>query len=332
MRLITKVKKNIQSAKFFGRGDTVIVGVSGGSDSVALAYILHVLQYELGFHLHIAHYNHHLRRSANTDQKFVESLAEQLNVPCSIGHWKNSKALKKGSLEEAARKHRFRFLNQLAKRINACAVVLAHTEDDLAETVLMRILRGTGLQGLRGILPRRQLDNVCFVRPLLNIKKDNILTFLKRKNIPFRVDPTNHQTKFFRNKVRIKLMPLLAKKYNHNIRGLLTNLANNAGTDFDYLESQAQKLFEKHTKCAANKTNVRIDLKAFSAQHPALKRMLIRLAIQRLKGNTNRLTLAHFHEIEDLLQNRPKGTIVNLPQGIYARKDLRYLLLSYNGY
>ena len=82
----------------------------------------------------------------------------------------------------------------------------------------------------------------------------------------------------------------------------------------------------------ANKTNVRIDLKGFSAQHPALKRMLIRLAIQRLKGNTNRLTLAHFHEIEDLLQNRPKGTIVNLPQGIYARKDLRYLLLSYNGY
>ncbi|MCK5260374.1 MAG: tRNA lysidine(34) synthetase TilS [Candidatus Omnitrophica bacterium] len=331
MHLITKVKKNIQNAQFFGRGDTVIVGVSGGSDSVALTHILHALQYELGFHLHMAHYNHHLRRSANTDQKFVEALAEKLNVPCSVGHWKNPKALKKGSIEEAARKHRFHFLNHLAKKINARAVVLAHTEDDLAETVLMRILRGTGLQGLRGILPIRELDNVCFVRPLLNIKKDNILAFLKRKNISFRIDPTNHQTKFFRNKVRIDLMPLLAKKYNHNIRGLLTNLANNAGTDFDYLENQAKKLFEKHTKCDSDKTNVRINLKVFGAQHPALKRMLVRLGIQQLKGNTNRLTLTHFREIEDLIQNRPKGTIVNLPQGISARKDIRYLLLSRNG-
>ena len=331
MHLITRVKRNIQTAQFFGRGDTVIVGVSGGPDSVALTYVLHALQYEIGFHLHIAHYNHHLRRSANADQKFVESLAEKLNVPCSVGHWKDPKALKKGSIEEAARNHRFRFLNQLAKKINAYAVVLAHTEDDLAETVLMRILRGTGLQGLRGILPRRKLDNVCFVRPLLNVKKETILAFLKRKNISFRIDPTNHQTKFFRNKVRLELMPLLTKKYNHNIQGLLTNLANNAGTDFDYLEKQAQKLFEKHTKCAADKTNVRIDLKVFSAQHPSLKRMLVRMGIQLLKGNTNRLTLTHFHEIEDLLENRPKGTIVNLPQGIYVRKDIRYLLLSHNG-
>ena len=92
MHLITKVKRNIQNAQFFGRGDTVIVGVSGGPDSIALTHILHALQYELGFHLHMAHYNHHLRRTANTDQKFVESLAEQLNVPCSVGHWKNSKA------------------------------------------------------------------------------------------------------------------------------------------------------------------------------------------------------------------------------------------------
>lgn len=330
MHLITKIKNNIQNDQFFGRGDTVIIGVSGGSDSVALAHILHALQYELGFHLHMAHYNHHLRRTANTDQKFVESLAEQLNVPCTVGHWKNPKTRVKGSLEEAARNRRFQFLSQLAKKIHARAVVLAHTEDDLAETVLMRILRGTGLQGLRGILPRKELDNVCFVRPLLNINKNSILTFLKRKNIPFRIDPTNYQTKFFRNKVRIELMPLLAKKYNHNIKGLLTNLANNAGTDFDYLESQAKKLFEKHTKCANNRTNVCIELKTLSELHPALKRMLIRLSVQTLKGNTNRLTLNHFREIEDLLENRPRGAVVNLPQGIYARKNLRYLYLSYN--
>lgn len=329
MHLITKIKENIQNAQYFRNRNPVIVGVSGGPDSVALAHILHALQYEIGFHLHIAHYNHHLRRTANGDQKFVEALAEKLNVPCSVGHWKNPKALKKGSLEEAARKHRFKFFSQIAKKINAHAVFLAHTENDLAETVLMRILRGTGLQGLRGILPRKEMDDIVIVRPLLNIKKETILTFLKRKRIGYRIDPTNLQKNFFRNRVRLELIPLLQKKYNHNIQGLLTNLANNAGTDFDYLESQARKLFEKHTKPSNNGT-VHIDRKALAVLHPALQRMVLRLGIQKLKGNTNRLTLTHFKEIEDLLENRPKGSIVNLPQGIFARKDIKYLLLSHN--
>jgi len=330
MRLVQKVKKNIQNTKLFGRGNTIIVGASGGPDSVALTHILHSLQYELGFHLHIAHYNHNLRRSANTDQKFVEQLAEQLNVPCSVGHWANPKALKKGSLEDAARKRRFQFFNQLARKINAQAVVLAHTEDDLAETVLMRILRGTGLQGLRGILPTREIDGTYFVRPLLNVKKDDILTFLKKKNIPFRIDPTNKQTKFFRNKIRLELLPLLTKQYNQNIKELLTNLANNVDTDYDYLESQAQKLFEKHAKYSAHKKNIRIDLKPFMTQHPALKRMLIRVSMEQLQGDTRRLTLAHFREIEDLLQNRPEGAIVHLPRNICVCKDPRHLVLTHN--
>lgn len=331
MHLIQKIKKTLQESGLFGRSETIIIGVSGGPDSTALAYILHSLQYELGFHLHIAHYNHHLRRSAISDQKFVEQMAEQLNIPCSIGHWKNPNALKKGSLEDAARRRRFKFFNQLAKKIGARTIVLAHTEDDLAETVLMRILRGTGLQGLRGILPRREMDGISFVRPLLSTKKDAILAFLKKKNIPFRIDPSNKQTKFFRNKVRLELLPLLTKHYNRNIKKLLTNLANNVYTDYDYLENQALKLFTKYAKYSANKKSIHLDLKLFNTQHPALKRMLIRIGIRQLVGNTNRLTLAHFQEIEKLLQkHRPNGTVVHLPRNIYIRKDSQTLILAHN--
>jgi len=112
--------------------------------------------------------------SSNQDIALLKiRLAEELNVPCTVGQWKNPKALKKGSLEDAARQRRFQFLSHLAKKIRACAVVLAHNEDDLAETVLMRILRGTGLQGLRGILPQRKIDGTCYVRPLLSISKDD---------------------------------------------------------------------------------------------------------------------------------------------------------------
>jgi len=320
----------IQNNPLFVRGATILIGTSGGPDSTALTHILHNLQYELGFHLHIAHYNHNLHRNAKQDQKFVEQLAEQLNVPCSVGYWKNPKELKKGSLENAARHRRFHFFNRLAKKINVQTVVLAHTEDDLAETVLMRILRGTGLQGLRGILPNREMDGICYIRPLLAVKKDEILTFLKKKNISYRIDPTNQKTEFFRNKIRLELLPLLSAQYNHNIKALLTNMADNISTDYSYLESQSQKIFSRLAKCSSNNKNVRIDLKLYSSQHPALQRMIIRNGIKQLKGNTNRFTLTHFREIEDFLQNRPQKSIVHLPRNICIRKDSRYLILAQN--
>jgi tRNA(Ile)-lysidine synthase len=328
MHLITKVKKNIQGTEFFGYRGTVIIGVSGGSDSMALTHLLHALQFELGFHLHIAHFNHNLRRSAKADQKFVEEVAEELNVPCSVGYWDNPKALKKGSLEEAARTERFKFFRRLARKINAKVVVLAHTEDDLAETVMMRILRGTGLQGLRGILPRRELEDIWVIRPLLNVKKSAILAYLKKKRIPFRADPTNRQKKFFRNKVRLELLPLLARKYNRNIKEILINLAKNAGTDYDYLETQAQKVFLRHARCPAHRKSVSVDLTIFSQQHAAIKNMIVRLGVQWMKGDTNRLTSAHFREIESLLNDRPKGALVHLPQGICIQKNIQYLVLS----
>jgi len=330
MWLTQKVKKNIQHNPCFGRSNTIIIGTSGGPDSTALTHILHALQYELGFHLHIAHFNHKMHRNANADQKFVEQLADRLNVPCSVGQWKNRRKTKRGSLEDAARQHRFQFLTQLAGKIKAHAIVLAHTEDDLAETVLMRILRGTGLQGLRGILPVREIDGVTFIRPLINAKKSEILNFLKKKKLPYRLDPTNKQTKFFRNKIRLELLPLLKKQYNSNITGLLTNLADNISTDYSYLEDQTHKLFTKLIKHSKTNNGIRIDLDLYSRQHPALKRMLVRGGIERLKGDTKRLALKHFQEIDDLLENRPKNAIVHLPQKMCARKDSRHLILTYN--
>ena len=330
MLLIQKVKKFIQDNDLFGRGDTVILGVSGGPDSTALAHILHALQYQLGFHLHIAHYNHHVHRNANADQKFVEHLAEQLNVPCSVGHWKNSKSVKKGSFEDAARRRRIQFFNTLARKKGVNAIALAHTEDDLAETVLMRILRGTGLQGLRGILPKRELERICFVRPLLHAKKEHVLSFLKKKKIPFRKDPTNKQTKYFRNKIRLELLPLLTRHYSHNIKELLVNLIDNVSTDYNYIQSQSQKLFPKLVKFSRNKQKVRVDRKLFLKQPLSLQRMLIRDIIKQLKGSTNRFTLAHFKEIEDLILRRPNGAIVHLPKNINIRKDARSLTLEQN--
>ena len=330
MELIQKVKKNILQGKYFDRGDTVIIGVSGGPDSTALAYILDSLRYELGLHLYIAHYNHHLRRSADGDQKFVEQLARQLKAPYTIGRWHKPSLRHKGSLEEAARRRRFHFFNQLARKIKAKAVVLAHTKDDQAETVLMRILRGTGLQGLRGMLVSRKINEILCVRPLLNISKDEILAFLKKEKISFRLDPTNKRKIFTRNKIRLELLPYLAKHYNRGIKDLLANLGDNAITDYGYLEREARKIYAQIATSTRTKAKIMLSLPAMTRQHPAIQRMIVRLGLETLQGNTNRFTLIHLREIEDLIHQRPPGAIVHLPENIQARKNLKHLILTRN--
>lgn len=327
MNLLKKVKTTINQNKLLHQGDAVIVGVSGGADSVALISLLHALRYELGFSLHIAHYNYNLRRGSKADQRLVECLAEKYNIPCAVKCWDKNKKIPKGSLEEIARQARFDFFIKLAKQKNANVVALAHTQNDQAETVLMRLLRGSGLQGLRGILPRRNINNVPFIRPLLGIKRKEIEAYLTKNKIAFRTDATNKQTQFFRNKVRLNLIPLLRQGYSPNIESILTSLADTAAVDYDYLEIQAQHIFQKISNFSQSQKKVQIDLSAFVKVHQALQRMVVRKGIEQLKGDTKSFTLSHMMECEDLVKNRPVNAIVNIPGGVQIKKKYKYLVL-----
>lgn len=328
MNLLQNVKKNIQSHNLLSCGDKLIVAVSGGPDSVTLLYILNRLRYELGIELYIAHVNHKLRKSADTDRRFVEKLAQKLQLPCTVITLNPRRFSKGGSIEETARQLRFESLIKLAKQKKADAIALGHTQDDLAETVLMRILRGTGLLGMQGILPKRKIYGFYFIRPLLSLQRRQIEKYLKKEKILFRVDPSNKNTKFYRNKVRHKLLPTLEKEYSRNIRELLGNLANNAGLDYDFLTKEAEKSFQKISLKPVNAKTVRFKQARLLKLHPSLQRILVRQAIERLKGNTNRLTLRHIQEIEDLLTNRPVNSIVHLPDNITVAKKQENLVFS----
>lgn len=321
MNLVQEVRKKVHELHLLPVNNLVIVGVSGGPDSVALLHIFHTLKYELGLQLHVAHFNHGLRKSADTDEKFVERLAKKWHLPYTSKRWRHQPWRKRGSVEEIAREQRFAFLTHLAQKLGTNTIALGHTVDDLAETVLMRILRGTGLQGLRGMLPQRAMGRYRFIRPLLGIKKKDILEYLHKNKIPFRTDPTNQQTRFFRNKIRLELLPLLEQRYNPRIRNILSNLSENMATDYDYLEREAQKIFTKLFRRRANNNHLQLDLKLFTKQHEAIRRMLVRMAIAELHGNTNRLTLTHSKKIEDLLWHSPVGSVVDLPGRICVRKE-----------
>ena len=332
MNLPQKVKKYIKTHRLIHRGDTIILGVSGGADSVALTHILWRLQHELGVRLHIAHFNHGLRRGAKADQKFVEHLSRMLNVPCTTGLWKGSKTPPHGSLEDLGRQKRLEFFIHLAKKIKAQKIALAHTQNDLAETVLMRLLRGAGLQGTRGILPKRELHGMTFIRPLLDTQRPEIEKYLKSHKLKFRRDPTNAQIKFLRNKIRLELLPLLQKKYNPNTIGALSNLAQNLTLDYDYLETQTKKILKKtavFSRPNSRRRTAKINLSILSRQHPAIQRMIIRKCIEYVRKDSLSINLNHMRAIENLIKNQPVSTRILLPNDIIIKK-MNKIISIYN--
>jgi tRNA(Ile)-lysidine synthase len=312
-----KVKNTIKRYNLIDKGDKVLIGVSGGPDSVALLYLLNSLRKELKLTLYIAHLDHKLRRDSFKDRIFVERLAQKLKIPVFAGEINIKQLAKQGSIEEIARNARLGFLFKVAKDIKADKIALGHNLDDQAETVLMRILRGTGLYGLSGILPKRKIAGYEIVRPLIEIRRKGIESYLKRKKIKPRIDKSNLEDIYFRNKIRNRLLPLLEKEYNENIKEILSNMAQSLGYDYDYLMGVAPRTM----KGAKHKLN----LNRFTKLHTALQRLILRLSIARIKGDMRRLTFQHIREIEDLILNRPVNSIVDLPKGVSAVKTKKYL-------
>lgn len=317
--ILKKVRETIRRYNLIQRKDKVLVAVSGGPDSVALIYILNSLKKEFDFNLHIAHLDHMLRKDSYKDKEFVESLAKKLALPVSSAQIDVKELSKKGSLEEIARNVRLGFLFKIAKEIKAKKIALGHNLDDQVETILMRILRGTGLYGLRGILPKREISGFTIIRPLINVSRKEIEGYLKKRKIKPLIDYTNLEDIYLRNRIRHRLIPLLEKEYNPNIKEILANMAESIGRDYDYLSGLAEDLFLKEAKLRT-KNRVKFDLSRFIKIHPCLQRILIRLAFFRLKGDLRRFEFRHIKEIEELIYFRPINSIVDLPKGISVIK------------
>jgi tRNA(Ile)-lysidine synthase len=318
--LIEKARKTIKRYSLLKKNDTVLIGVSGGPDSLTLLYILAALKKEFNLKLHIAHLDHMLRKDSGQDRKFVNAVALKLDLPVSSASINVKAMAGKGSLEEICRNVRLGFLFKVARNIKADKIALGHNLDDQAETVLMRLLRGSGLYGLAGILPKKELYGFTVIRPLIEVKRKEIEYYLKRKKLIPRLDPTNAQDIYLRNKIRNKLLPGLEKYYNCNIKEVLSHTAESIASDYDFLDQVSSN--------AAERLGVNINLKKFSCLHPAVRRMVLRRKIFRLKGNTRRIDFRHIQEIEELISDRPVNSIVDLPGNIRVKKTRFSLVFS----
>ncbi len=229
-------------------GDGVVVGVSGGPDSVALLYFLNSIASRYSLKLHIAHLNHMIRGAgADEDERFVEKLACSLGIPITVERVDVPRLARQlgGAIEDAGRDARYGLYRKICVERGFSRAAVAHHADDQAETVLMRILRGAGLRGLAGIPPTRELgEHVTVIRPLIEVSRLQIEQYCEKRGLATRTDPTNVDTQYFRNKVRCELLPLLEREYNSNIRAGLARLARLAALDEQYLEKQATRLVD----------------------------------------------------------------------------------------
>jgi tRNA(Ile)-lysidine synthase len=298
--------------------DKVLVAVSGGPDSLALLLKLFRLKSKLDLNLHIVHLDHGLRKDSGKDALFVKNLAQKLELPVTIKQLRYPKDDVKGSVEEFFREERLEFFIQTAKKEKADKVALGHNLDDQAETVLMRLIRGTGLAGLTAISPKKKIRGILLIRPLLETTREQIDKFLKKQGIKPRLDSTNQEDVFLRNRIRHYLIPLLRNKYNANIMQALANLAQSVSYDYEYLEQAAKRSLKGNP--------LRLNLKKISKLHPAILRLKLRQSITWLQGNTRRISFQHIKELEDLIDCRPAGSIVNLPKGICVQKSRNNLL------
>jgi tRNA(Ile)-lysidine synthase len=322
------------------RDSHVVLGVSAGPDSVAMLRAVLAIKADCGGkgRLFVAHFNHAARGAdADADQIWLESLCRQLNLPLEAARAGPAAVESHGDgWEAAARKARYDFLLRTAERLGARFVAVAHTADDQVETVLHRILRGTGLAGLVGIRPSRQLSpSVALVRPLLGLTRREVLAYLSDISQDYRIDPTNNDTRWTRNRLRHELLPLLRESYNSAVDEALRRLAVQADEAQEALVGVAEQLagdcvaFERGPQPtpSGNAVRVRIDCRGICGAPVNLIRELCRAAWRDAGWPMQAMGFDEWQAIAELVQ-RQRHTSINLPGGMRAWRENEVVVLD----
>jgi len=318
-----KVKKIIEKYSMFSPGDKILVGVSGGPDSVCLLHILDRCRKKMALSLHIVHINHGIRkRESKREEKFVKHLAERMGLPITVKSLDvpSYARRKRLTVEEAARDMRYRVFESLATKLNAKKIALGHTASDQVETVLMHLLRGSGPQGLSGIPPVRKLGATSIIRPLIEVSREEILSYLKENNLTFCLDSSNKRTEYFRNKIRLKLLPLLRENYNKNIDEALLRLSEILKEENAYWERVVERVFSKVVSLDSGK--ILVDFKKFLRYNVVVQRRIL----YRLFGGI--VGLRQIETIRSLAHKSSQGKRIYLGKKFSVRKEGDFLIFS----
>lgn len=316
-----RVFEFIQKEGLIQGQETLLVGVSGGPDSACLLHILCQLKESLGVGLHVAHLDHMLRGADSAaDAGYVSHLAQRLGIAATVEQRDVKTYLEEHrlSVEQAAREVRYDFFCEVAQSIGAKRIALGHTQNDQVETILMHLVRGTGITGLRGMQPitawqRGRDDALLVVRPLLEVTRAETEEYCRAYNLEPRSDFSNLSPDFLRNRLRHELIPFL-RRYNPNVSAALLRTARAAADDLSFLEAQVCQTWEQVVTEQPN--GILLDSKALLSLHPSLQRHLLRRVLGQLLGDLTDIKSIHIEKMMEAL-SKPVGKRLSLPRGLF---------------
>lgn len=307
-------------------GDIVVVGVSGGADSLCLLNVLYRLKEELSIQLYVVHINHCLRGSeADLDEEFVTQYAKKLNLriftrKIDVKEYAKSHKM---TLEEAGREVRYSFFEEVSLEVQANKIAVAHNINDHVETFLFNLIRGTGMEGLKGIEPVRGR----IIRPLIETDRSQIELYCQENELTPRIDATNFETIYTRNKIRLELIPYLKKNFNTNIINSINRTSELIYDENTFLCIMAEKCY---TECLLeeNKEIIRLSLKKYNQLHISLKRRIIRIAIEKLEGELKAVEKIHIENALEILAEEKTGTRAQIPKGIEIKIEYDKMVIT----
>lgn len=311
--IIKKTQNYIFHNKLLQKGDGIVIGISGGPDSVALAKVLVELQKKYELKLSLLHVNYGLRgKDSERDEQFVSGFAAKLDLPLKIIKYVKEN---EGNLEQQLREFRFREFEKERKNKGYDLIAVGHTLDDQAETVLMKIFRGAGIKGGKGMIAKRGK----IIRPLLRTTKQEIVEYLQQSKQSYRIDQSNRDEHFLRNKIRNSLIPMLERDYNPKIKKAIAQFAENLSESERVIDEYVEKTYNEIARNGNGTTTLSVEkLKGLSRELAAL---VFRRAIKQVKGSEKNLEKAHFFEFQKILQStKGKNPQIEVA-GIKAKKQ-----------
>ncbi len=297
-----KVLETIKKYNLIENGDKLVLAVSGGPDSITMLDILNEIRNEkiINFEICVAHINHMIREEAKSDELYVKKYCEEKNIDFyskSIDVLKLANNNKTGT-EEMGRIVRYKFFDEVLEKTSSNKVSLAHNKNDKAETIIMNIIRGSGISGLKGIEPKRGK----YIRPLIECERCEIENYCKEKNLNPRIDKTNFDNTYTRNKIRNIVIPYIKEEFNPNIVNTLNRLSELVVEEEDYIENRVKKVYES-ILIKEDKKEIILDLKRFNEQEKVIKSRIVLYTITRILGNSQGIGKVHIEDIIKLCSN-----------------------------
>lgn len=307
-----KVEQLINKKSLVAPGMRIVVGVSGGADSVALLTVLNDLAPKYSLNLYAAHLNHLLREEAGEDAAFVQKFAGSLGIPVVVGYARVARLsrLYKLSIEDAGRRARYQFLRHVAQMVGAKRIAVGHHAGDQVETVIFHFLRGTGPVGISGI----PVQNRDIIRPLLGVTREEIEEYLREQGLDWRTDATNLSTEYMRNRIRVELLPYLRRFFNPQVDRAVLQLAEIISEEEEFLGCLARTMLKKLGRKSRG-GELQIPLAEFFSLPLAVQRRLLRLLIKKSGAGLKDIGYQHYDNCIFFLKESRTGGELHLPHG-----------------